>query len=170
MRFNARRRIDVLMLLCLAFALSGVTPLLAATGAVKGKVTPSTGTLPKGTVVRVTRLPGESYTLRVPIQPDGTYAIPQLAQGEYRFEVLDPSNKVIGSTKSMVNPATDNVISLECTPRAVASAGSRMSKGARWGWIGGGVGAVAVVAAASGGKDHKCDHDISPAKPGRQCP
>src|SRR5258706_8018941 len=167
-RSNARRRSKVLMPLCLTLALGGAAPLLAATGAVRGKVTPSTGTLSKGTVVKVTHLPGNSYTLRVPIQPDGTYAIPQLAQGEYRFDVLDPSNKVIGSTKSMVNPGTDNVISLQCTPRAVAPAGRGVSKGARWGWIGGGVGAVAIVAAANGGTDHKCDRDISPAKPGRQ--
>jgi hypothetical protein len=170
MSFNARGRTGVLMVLCLGFALAGVTPLLAAMGAVKGTVTPSAGTLPKGAVVRATRLPSETYTLRVPIQPDGSYGIPQLAQGEYRFDVLDSSNKVIGSMKSMVNPAMDNVVSLTCTPRAVAAGGGGMSKAARWGWIGGGVGAVAIVAAASGGNGHNCDHDISPAKPGRQCP
>lgn len=171
MRPIARIRIDVLTVLCLVLSLCGVVQLLAAAGGVKGSVKTTSSVIPKGSVIRATQLHERTFTSSTAIGEDGTFSFPELPPGTYVFDVLDPSGKVIGWKKADVSASAENVLSLSCTPTGAGAARGGVSKATRWAWIGGGAGAVALAAVGrGGGDDDPCDRDISPAKPGRQCP
>lgn len=171
MRSIARIRIDVLTVLCLVLSLCGVVPLLAAAGSVKGSVKTTSGAIPQGSVIRATQLPERTSTSRTAIGADGTFSFPELLPGIYVFDVLDPSGKVIGWKKADITASAENVLSLSCTPAGAAVANGGVSKATRWAWIGGAAGAFTLAAVERGrGDDNRCDRDISPVKPGRQCP
>ncbi len=120
MNRHVARLTAIALCFMLALNLVGVSQALAANGSVQGRVTVDSGTLPKGSVVRATPLSGGGAPVRAPIGPDGSYAIAQLPEGAYQFEVVGPDGAILGpARKTLVSP---KAIQLNLTARGVAPA------------------------------------------------
>ncbi len=100
------------------FHLGGVSLLLAANGSVEGRVIVEGGKLPQGTIVRATEISGAA-SLRATIQDDGTYKIPSIPEGPYRFELVAPDGTVLGTTRTLITPSAVQ-LNLKATVRPSA--------------------------------------------------
>jgi hypothetical protein len=110
------------LVLCfmLASNLLGVSQAFAANGSVQGRVTVASGSLPPGSTVRATPLSGGGAPATAPIGADGSFAIAQLPEGAYQFEVVGPDGAILGpARKTLVSP---KAIQLNLTARGVAPA------------------------------------------------
>jgi hypothetical protein len=104
----------------LILQLCGGTAVWAANAAVHGRVTVEGGMLPQGARVKATPMDGGAPIV-VPVAPDGTYKIAQLAEGAYLFEVTGPDGAALGSGTPTLVPPGDLPLPLrvQLKPRAV---------------------------------------------------
>ena len=112
------RSLVVFILLSAMFHLGGVSLLLAANGSVEGRVIVEGGKLPQGTIVRATEISGAA-SLRATIQDDGTYKIPSIPEGPYRFELVAPDGTILGTTRTLITPSVVH-LNLKATVRPSA--------------------------------------------------
>ena len=147
---------------------------LAANGTVTGRLLVQGVTVPPGSVVRATPAEGGPAVTSA-LSPDLAYSFASLSEGSYLFEVVDKGGHVVGTGIRTHVPAGQVQLDLvvkpqgppgTATPRPPKPAGGgTMSKGKKWGIIGGVVGGLVVAAAAASGGSSSSDHQGSPSGP-----
>ncbi|MGH9870471.1 MAG: carboxypeptidase-like regulatory domain-containing protein [Candidatus Polarisedimenticolia bacterium] len=150
-----KRVVAGLLVAALLAVLSPSPALSAGAGTIKGTLLDSNGQPMVGYTVKVVDSTGAVYE-SPPTGPDGKYEIPNLAEGSYTYQIVDPTGKIVPVQIPAVNLQAGTVVT---QPIAIVpkSAGG---KGALTAWlVGGGAAVLAAIAIASGNNDDDNDDD-----------